>query len=74
MFGDAERVIISRNSKKERQYNGHKTGEGQTDKQWTQERGRTNRQTMVNKTLHRKLKNEQHECQENKGELGALEG
>jgi hypothetical protein len=29
---------------------------------------------MVNKTLHRKLKNEQHECQENKGELGALEG
>ena len=64
----------TRKEKDKQTNNGHKKGEGQTDKQWTQERGRTNRQTMVNKTLHRKLKNEQHECQENKGELGALEG
>ena len=60
MFGDAERVIISRNSKKERQYNGHKTGEGQTDKQWTQERGRTNRQTMDTRKGKDKQTNNEH--------------
>jgi len=45
MFADTKGVIRSRKSKKNRQYN------GQTK----------NRQTTIYKTLHRKLKTEQHQ-------------
>jgi hypothetical protein len=41
----------TRKGKDKQTNNGHKKGEGQTDKQWTQERGRTNRQTM-NTSVH----------------------
>ena len=43
----ATRTPLSHRLKKERQYNGQKKG--------------TTRQTMIYKTLHRKLKIEQHE-------------
>ena len=64
---DAKGIIRSRKSKKDRQHNGQKT-EGQTT-QWPKDEGQTTQwpkenikgQIMIYKTLHRRLKIEQHE-------------
>jgi hypothetical protein len=50
----------TRNGKNKQTNNGHKKGEGQTDKQWTQERGRTNRKTMDTRKGKDKQKNNGH--------------
>jgi hypothetical protein len=44
--------------------NEHKKREGQTDKQWTQERGRTNRQTMNTRNGKDKQTNNGHKKRE----------
>jgi hypothetical protein len=50
----------TRKGKDKQTNNGHKKREGQTDKQWTQERGRTNRQTMNTRKGKGKQTNNEH--------------
>ena len=49
----------TRQGKDKQTNNGHKKGEGQTDKQWTQEKGRTNRLTMDKQTNNGHKKGEE---------------
>ena len=50
----------TRKGKNKQTNNEHKKGEGQTDKQWTQEKGRTNRQTMDTRKGKDKQTNNEH--------------
>jgi hypothetical protein len=54
--------------------NGHKKGEGQTDKQWTQEKGRTNRLTMNTRKGKNKQTNNEHKKREGKTDYGHKKG
>jgi hypothetical protein len=54
----------TRKGKKKQTNNGHMKGEAQTDKQSTQETGRTNRQTMNTRKGKNKQTNNEHKKRE----------
>jgi stress-induced morphogen len=69
-FEDTKGIIRNRQSKKDRQYNDQRFADikrGNIRSRKCNERRRTNRHTMINKILHRKLKYEQHELHRKTG-------